>query len=1084
MPFNKTAFFLRSIRFYRKPLFMISLGAALTTMIITGALIIGDSVQGTLKKIALERTGLVQQVITSQERWFRADISHNLQEHLQGKFASVISLPAYVSVPQKSSGVAVNLYGVDDDFFSLNLNGTAENLPAIKKNDLFLNTKAKQLLNANVGTDIIVRILKPTQMPNDAPLSDSSAKMIAKKLTISRVITASEFGNFQLAATQQSVPTVFVQRSYLAEILNRSQRANILLTDQTCSLFDTFKKALSLTDYGLEIKSVGEQWELTSNRVYIAENVDIAAKKVSVPQQRILSYFVNEISFENKSVPYSFVAAFENLSNIDKFMDDGVLINQWLFEQLHCPIGARLVLKSYKIDNFDTLTEQSFTVKVGGIIPMIYPCIDSTLMPRFPGFEDTDSCSDWDPGLPIDLSRVRPEDEDYWNRYNGTPKIILPLSTAQKFWSNRFGSLTAIRFSKRISEAKLTQQLLHYLQPQQLGFRIIDLHKQSTEGVQHAVDFSGLFIGLSFFIIVSAIILTVLLYSFYIEKLNREYAVMNILGFRKRTILTMYLGQGVIFAVIGLIPGALMGYFYAGAIVHKLNTLWGGVVNQAHISLFVSQKSVLFGGLFSLSAVCLAVGLQSIRFIRSTPKKIVSGEINIKTVSKTKSIVLIAIFFIASIATLMHVTKTDQTSNIGYFILIGFFMFATITQLSGLLLVKWASTLKPITITSFALRNCARQYDRSMAVLRLLALAIFLTLSVGLNQQSFTSDLNKKTSGAGGFSHYIETAIPITKNLNSSEGRKFLNLSGLSKDCTFIHIPTIRQTDASCLNLNHVVNPNISGVVPKNFSGRFEFQKILDGVGTGWDILNYSFNEPDVIPVVSDMNVILWSLGKKLGDDLTVSNSSGEKYRLRFVGGLKNSIFQGRVLVSLENFYKLYPDSVGTNIILLHADQIDTKQIINKLSRSLSDYGLNLQTTSDRLNEFNSVQNTYLAMFLALGGIGLILGCGGLMVLIQRNMYERQAEITYLRIAGYSRKNIYILLGYEYIVIFSLAVVCGLVAAGVAVWPSLPSIRGMIILANALSLIGLLIVLGIVSILLAIRGNEKMDLKLLKDTST
>ena len=221
-------------------------------------------------------------------------------------------------------------------------------------------------------------------------------------------------------------------------------------------------------------------------------------------------------------------------------------------------------------------------------------------------------------------------DEDYWEQYHGAPKIILPLSLAQKFWSNRFGSLTSIRFGKEKSEAEFKKQLLDNLNPQQLGFRVIDLYKQSSEGVQHAVDFSGLFIGLSFFIIVSALILTVLLYSFYIEKLHKEYAVMNILGFTKRAIWAMYLGQGMIFSAIGLIPGALAGYLYAGVILHQLNSVWGGVVNQAHIDLFVSPKSILFGCVFSLSAVCLAIGIKAVSFIRSTSKMLFSGEINLK----------------------------------------------------------------------------------------------------------------------------------------------------------------------------------------------------------------------------------------------------------------------------------------------------------------------------------------------------------------------------------------------------------------------------------------------------------------------
>ena len=383
MPFNKTAFFLRSIRFYCKPLLMISLGSALTAMIIIGALIIGDSVKGTLRKISQERTGKVQQVITSQERWFRADISHALQEQLSGNFASIVSLPAYVSVPQKDTGVAVNLYGIDDDFFALNLN---KSNAGIKKDDVFLNTKAKQLLHANAQTDIILRILKPTQMPNDAPLSDSSAKMLAQKFTVTGILQNSEFGNFQMAATQQSVPAIFVHRSYLSEILNRPKRANIILTDQAENVLDSFEKKLDLSDYGLEIKSVGDQWELTSNRVFIADSVDESASKIDVQQQRILTYFVNDISFENKSVPYSFVAGMEHIPELKETGIDKILINQWLADQLQCPVGATLGLKSYKINNFGMLSEEFFTVKVGGIIPMTHPVVDSTLMPSFSRF--------------------------------------------------------------------------------------------------------------------------------------------------------------------------------------------------------------------------------------------------------------------------------------------------------------------------------------------------------------------------------------------------------------------------------------------------------------------------------------------------------------------------------------------------------------------------------------------------------------------------------------------------------------------------------------------------------------------------
>ena len=43
------------------------------------------------------------------------------------------------------------------------------------------------------------------------------------------------------------------------------------------------------------------------------------------------------------------------------------------------------------------------------------------------------------------------------------------------------------------------------------------------------------------------------------------------------------------------------------------------------------------------------------------------------------------------------------------------------------------------------------------------------------------------------------------------------------------------------------------------------------------------------------------------------------------------------------------------------------------LARALQRYGCHLQTCADRLDAFNGVQNTYLSIFLALGGVALVL---------------------------------------------------------------------------------------------------------------
>src|SRR5207237_3576637 len=92
------------------------------------------------------------------------------------------------------------------------------------------------------------------------------------------------------------------------------------------------------------------------------------------------------------------------------------------------------------------LIGRTHTFRVHSIVPFEMPWADRTLMPNFPGIEKAESTSDWDAGFPLTY-KIRPKDEDYWKKYKGTPKAFITLAAGQKMWGNRFGNLTAIRFS-------------------------------------------------------------------------------------------------------------------------------------------------------------------------------------------------------------------------------------------------------------------------------------------------------------------------------------------------------------------------------------------------------------------------------------------------------------------------------------------------------------------------------------------------------------------------------------------------------------------------------------------------------------
>ena len=140
-------------------------------------------------------------------------------------------------------------------------------------------------------------------------------------------------------------------------------------------------------------------------------------------------------------------------------------------------------------------------------------------MPPFPGIATSQSCNDWETGVPVDLEHIRDKDEVYWNRYKGTPKLYLSYKTAETLWANRFGKHTAIRFDvDKVSIDELNETISAKLDPEKFWACNSGTYaKKAIMAVANAIGFDELFLSLSFFVIVASILLTSLLYALNIE---------------------------------------------------------------------------------------------------------------------------------------------------------------------------------------------------------------------------------------------------------------------------------------------------------------------------------------------------------------------------------------------------------------------------------------------------------------------------------------------------------------------------------------------------------------------------------------
>jgi ABC-type antimicrobial peptide transport system permease subunit len=107
----------------------------------------------------------------------------------------------------------------------------------------------------------------------------------------------------------------------------------------------------------------------------------------------------------------------------------------------------------------------------------------------------------------------------------------------------------------------------------------------------------------------------------------------------------------------------------------------------------------------------------------------------------------------------------------------------------------------------------------------------------------------------------------------------------------------------------------------------------------------------------------------------------------------------------------------------------------DRLTADLEDQGGRVERTAAIVERLHAVEATYLAIFGALGTLGLALGALGLGLLVLRHVWERRSELALLQATGFTRRQILLLVGLEHLILFGLGLLGGVVATLVALPP-------------------------------------------------
>lgn len=1214
---------IRGVRYHWPISLSIALGIAIATAVITGALVVGDSMRGSLRGLTIDRLGRIDQAIIPGV-FFAVD---PLPQQVQGRdLHPVILFDQAVAEVGGSDQIrrvgSVQVLGIDSRFWELDpkfASGptgqpTTSGLPELTEDDVILNRALADELGVQVGDQLTVRLPAEQAVPADSPLGrrDSQTEGIPR-LKVVAIIPNRGLGRFALQPNQVEPMTLFLRRELIADTLQRAGTANAMLVslpqsdaagasgqlaDGEAAWVDELP--LTLADFGLKLRRVRQvfpaesanangtapadasgaatdnasdaaaepttanrvvfdYFSLTSDRLLLPQAA-MEAITARLPGERwtpILTYLANAIERLDESgqvaasVPYSTITAipaggalrldFDTVaadtaaaapatgadqSPAERKTDSPnpaaspvpIILNRWAAEALSVRPGDALRIAYYEPEvEGGKEIERHFDGVLRSIVPVTRPSRpyrrtrvatfdqpptvynDPDLTPTVPGVTDQDSISDWD--LPFQLERpISNEDDVYWNEYRLTPKAFLPLDAGRRLFSSRFGDTTSLRFeADQVADPQaLERDLVAALvaERQRLGWGVIPIRKQQLAASRGTTPFDALFLSLSLFVILAALMLIALLLRLGLMQRAREFGVLLATGFPGTAASQLALTEGLWIAVPGILLGVAGGLAYAAIVLAGLRSWWVGAVTVPFLEFHAQPLSLILGALAGAVASLLTIGLTTRRLRKTPARELLAGRIvegsgdqdpDVPPSAGTRWLRRLPLGLLAGAAAVAGLgLGTSGPAQAGAFVGGGMLLLAAsllwiharLTRptraggrghgaASGGTPGKPAARHYSLPLLAWA--NVGRNPLRSTLSIGLMACASFLIVSISAFQ------LSPSESGVGGFDLLGQTATPVYRDLNDPVVRSEL-LGPDADKLAASEIVALRLQpgqDASCNNLYQASQPQVYGVPPA--MARLTREQpfawaattsaprlpappgdnlslaegaVGDASASGaeasapwspWDALDIpaAGTEDDPVPMILDQNTAMWSLQMRggIGEVRSFAWREDQPIHFRVVGLLANSVLQGSLMIGQGNFETHFPNINGYRSFLVRTPR--PNEVAQVLENRLGDVGMDMTPTRTVLARLMAVQNTYLKTFQSLGALGLLLGTVGLAIAQLRSALERQGELAVMRAIGFARRRLAATVMWETVLVLAAGIGSGVLCAVLAVTPYL-----------------------------------------------
>lgn len=407
---------LQSFRHYFSVNLAIALGVAAATAVLTGALLVGDSMRTSLRDLALDRLGGVDSLMVSQGFFSEDAFQENGTPEL--KVPAILFNNGTVEVAAADGNSVfrannVNVFGVPAEFWKFD---TADlNVTHPEGESAVINQALLDQLGAGGTVDsITLRIPKPSQLPAESALGakrDLIESLVDLKVT--QVVPDKSIARFGLHPSQLDSPNIFVPIELLQEALYRkalkhkadSRQANVVFVGPDVasrySSSDDQEKVLllgssrSLADESLTLTratqtfegdTIFDYWSLSSEQMILQSEMVQTIKATYPDAKPVYTYLANDIrkSDQESGIPFSMIAAIDFSADFQPPAIDGkpisplseneIVINRWSAEDLDVKVGDDLTITWYDPETtHGEQTESSITLTVVAIADVTEP---------------------------------------------------------------------------------------------------------------------------------------------------------------------------------------------------------------------------------------------------------------------------------------------------------------------------------------------------------------------------------------------------------------------------------------------------------------------------------------------------------------------------------------------------------------------------------------------------------------------------------------------------------------------------------------------------------------------------------------